>query len=134
MTAGERATTFVTEADGFMGTELVNVLVAQGHQVFALTKSLDAAERVRRAGATAVMGDLLKPGQWQDETARGVPPSTSSVGRRGVSRKRAAAITRDRVVMDANLLDAVPPVPRSGLSTSQTRALRPDRLPLDHGR
>lgn len=109
MAAGASATTFLTEADGFIGTALVKVLVAQGHPVFGLTKSLEAAERLRRAGATPVMGDLLTPGQWQDETAADwvfhLPPHPLDGGR--VSRRRAASITRDRVVMDANLLDAV---------------------------
>ena len=41
-----RATVFVTGADGFLGRELVNVLVARGHQVFALTGSLETAQSV----------------------------------------------------------------------------------------
>jgi hypothetical protein len=32
-----------------------------------LAHSLEGAERVRRAGATAVIGDLAVPGLWQDE-------------------------------------------------------------------
>ena len=63
------ATTFITGADGFIGTELVKVLVARGHQVFGLAASPEAAQRLRRAGAIPVMGDLLEPGQWQDEAA-----------------------------------------------------------------
>ena len=58
-----RATTFVTGAAGFIGTELVKVLVARRHRVFGLTQSVEAAERVRRAGAVPVMGDLLEPGR-----------------------------------------------------------------------
>src|SRR5262249_22143420 len=63
------ATTFVTGATGFIGTELVRVLIAAGHRVFGLVRSAEGAERVRRAGAVAVMGDLLRPGRWQDEAA-----------------------------------------------------------------
>ena len=62
------ATAFVTGAAGFMRTELVKFLTARGHRVFGLAQSADAAERVLRAGAVPVMGDLLEPGQWQDET------------------------------------------------------------------
>jgi len=65
----ERATAFVTEAAGFMGTELVRVLVHRGHKVWGLTPSLDAAEHVRRAGGVPVIGDMRKPGRWQDEAA-----------------------------------------------------------------
>ena len=68
MAGAAGVTAFVTEADGFIGGELVKILVAGGHQVFGLTKSLDARDRVRRAGATPVVGDLLTPGKWQDET------------------------------------------------------------------
>lgn len=99
---------FVTGADGFIGTELVKVLVTGGHQVFGLARSRDAAERVRRAGARAVMGDLAKPGQWQDEAAADwvfhLPPHPFDGAR--VTWQRAAFIGA-RVLMDAHLLDAV---------------------------
>ena len=45
------------------------MLLTRGCRVFGLTPSVEAAERVRRLGATPVMGDLLEPGQWQDEAA-----------------------------------------------------------------
>ena len=106
------ATAFVTGADGFLGTELVKVLVARGHDVFALTRSPEAAQSVRRAGARPVMGDLLTPGRWQDEAvadwvfhlepARWVHPI-----RRREARKRAASMMRARLAMDRHLLDTV---------------------------
>jgi len=104
-----RPTAFITGAAGFIGTELLKILVAGGHQVFGLTPSREAAERVRRAGAVPVMGDLLKPGQWQDEAAADwvfhLPPHPVRGPR--LTRRRAASITRARVLMDAHLLDAV---------------------------
>jgi nucleoside-diphosphate-sugar epimerase len=103
------ASTFVTGAAGFIGTELVKVLLARGHQVCGLTESVEAAERLRRAGAVPVVGDLLEPGQWQDETAADWVfhlSSHSSCGPR-VTRRRAASIARAQVLMDARLLDAV---------------------------
>lgn len=69
MATDTRTTTFVTGAAGLMGSELVKVLVVRRHRVFGLTDSVEAAERVRRAGAVPVMGDLLEPGPWQDEAA-----------------------------------------------------------------
>jgi uncharacterized protein len=102
-------TAFVTQAGGFIGRELLRLLVARGHQVFALTKSPEAAERVRRAGAVPVMGDLLTPGQWQDEAAADWVfhlASRSFDGMRA-TRKRAESVVRDRLAMDAHLLDAV---------------------------
>src|SRR4029450_9708081 len=103
------ATSFVTGASGFMGIELIKVLVAQGHQVFGLARSVAAAQHVRQAGAVAVIGDLLEPGQWQDEVAAEwvfhLPPHPFDGTR--LSRKGAASVTRARVLMDAHLLDSV---------------------------
>ena len=67
MATDTRATALVTAAAGFVGSELVKVLVARRHRVSGLTDSVEAAERVRRAGGIPVMGDLREPGPWQDE-------------------------------------------------------------------
>ena len=99
----------MTGAAGFIGSELVKVLVARRHRVFGLAGSVDAAERVRRAGATPVLGDLLEPGSWQDQAGADwvfhLPPHPVNGPR--VTWRRAAAIARARVLMDAHLLDAV---------------------------
>ena len=109
MAGTNRPTAFVTGAAGFIGSEVVKVLLARGHRVLGLTRSAEAAERVRRAGATPVMGDLLEPGLWQDEAAAEwvfhLPPHLEFSPR--VTRRRADAIARARVRMDANLLDAL---------------------------
>lgn len=109
MASDAKATAFVTGSAGFLGSELIKLLVASGHQVLGLTRSVEAAERVRRAGGMAVMGDLLEPGQWQDEAAADwvfhIPPHPSAG--RHLTRRRAASITRARVLMDGHLLDAV---------------------------
>jgi nucleoside-diphosphate-sugar epimerase len=62
-------TAFVTGAAGFIGIELVKLLVARGFQVFGLARSVESTRHLRRAGAIAIRGDLLVPGQWQDEAA-----------------------------------------------------------------
>jgi nucleoside-diphosphate-sugar epimerase len=109
MATEPRATSFVTGAAGFLGSQLVKLLVARRHQVFGLTESLEAAERVRRAGGMPVMGHLLEPGSWQDEAAADwvfhVPPHAMHGPR--LTRTRAAAVTRARMLMDTHLLDAV---------------------------
>jgi nucleoside-diphosphate-sugar epimerase len=46
-------TTFVTGTAGFIGSELVKVLVARRLRVFGLTDSMQAAERLRPRPATA---------------------------------------------------------------------------------
>lgn len=109
MTTDTRASTFVTGAAGFIGSELVKLLVARRHRVFGLAASVEDAERVRRAGGEPVMGDLLEPGSWQDDAAADwvfhLPPHAVYGPR--VTRRRAAAITRARMLMDAHLLDAL---------------------------
>ena len=103
------ATTFVTGAAGFIGTELVKELTDRGHHVLGLAGSADEAARLRRIGATAVMGDLLVPGSWQDEAGADwvfhLPPHPSYPLH--LTQRRAAAIAGARVLMDAHLLDAV---------------------------
>jgi nucleoside-diphosphate-sugar epimerase len=69
MAADAGTTAFVTGAAGFIGLELIKLLVARGHHVCGLAQCPEAAQRVRRAGAIPVMGDLLEPGRWQDEAA-----------------------------------------------------------------
>ena len=103
------ATTFVTGAAGFIGTELVKELTGRGHHVLGLAGSTDEAARLRRVGATAVMGDLLVPGSWQDEAGADwvfhLPPQQSYPWH--LTQGRASAIASARVLMDAHLLDAV---------------------------
>ena len=101
MAVGAKATAFVTGAAGFIGTELIKVLKSNGHHVFGLTWSLDAARRVRDAGATPVMGNLLEPGQWQDEARAEwvfhLPPHPREAT--GSPWTRAATATRERLLM-----------------------------------
>ena len=65
---------------------------------------------MRRAGAVAVMGDLLEPGQWQDEAAADwvfhLPPHPVRGPRdHAAARRRPSPATASS--MDAHLLDAV---------------------------
>jgi nucleoside-diphosphate-sugar epimerase len=109
MACNARATTFVTGSDGFLGTELIKLLVSRGHRVVALTRSVDGAESMRRIGAVPVIGDLLTPSRWQDEAAADwvfhLPPQPVDRGR--IFPKRAATMARVRLSLDASLLDAV---------------------------
>lgn len=89
--------------------ELVKVLRARGHQVFGLSQSVEGAQHLRRAGAVPVMGNLLHPGQWQDEASADWVfhlPARAEPGER-LTRRRADAIARAGALMDAHLLDAV---------------------------
>lgn len=144
MSRDTAATTFVTGAAGFIGTELVKELAGRRHRVLALAGSTDEAERLRRIGAIPVLGNLLVPGSWQDEAAadwvfhlpahQSYPwPPTES---------RAAAMASARVSMDAHLLDAVAAgATRRVVYVADTNCVGPtaarpiteDELPLSHG-
>jgi uncharacterized protein len=109
MTRDTAATTFVTGAAGFIGSELIKLLKDRGHQVLGLARSVEAAERVRGAGAGPVRGDLLEPGQWQDEAAADwvfhLPPHRVPAPR--LAWRHGEVVGRARALMDAHLLDAV---------------------------
>ena len=105
--AATAPTSFVTGADGFVGIELLKLLVTRGHHVIGLAESVDAATRIRHAGATPVLGSLREAGQWQDEASADwvfhlVPESGPPPNRR-----RATPIARDRAAADARLLDVL---------------------------
>jgi len=105
------ATAFITGADGFVGTALIRVLRGLGHPVFALAGSSDAAEGLRSAGATPVIGDLLESGGWQDEAAADwvfhIPAYPRWNSR--VNSERIMSLARTRVATDARLLDTLTP-------------------------
>lgn len=109
MATHARETTFVTGGGGFIGSELIKVLVARRHRVFCLTENAEAAARVRRCGGVPVMGDLREPGPWQDEAGADWVfhlPAHAMPGAR-LTERCAEGMTRGQVQMDTNLLDAV---------------------------
>lgn len=52
---------FVTGGTGRVGSRMLPRLVAQGHDVLAVARGEEAAERVKAAGAEPVLADLLDP-------------------------------------------------------------------------
>jgi nucleoside-diphosphate-sugar epimerase len=124
MSGDTRPTVFVTGAAGFLGTELVTVLVHRGYEVLGLVESAESARALRHAGATAVIGDLRMPGQWQDEAGADwvfhIPPATAA----GHGRWRSAC-RASRSTLDTHLLDAVAGVTRRIVYVADSRSYRP---------
>src|SRR5690242_20484783 len=58
MAASALMKVFVTGGSGFVGGHTIEALVAAGHEVSALARSTEAAERVRSYGATPVSAAL----------------------------------------------------------------------------
>ncbi|WP_334140964.1 SDR family oxidoreductase [Rhabdothermincola sp.] len=63
---------FVTGGSGFLGRRVIPLLVAGGHEVWALARSREAARAVAALGAIAIDGDLDRPASV-DEALRSTP-------------------------------------------------------------
>src|SRR5262249_26509283 len=104
------ATVFVTGGTGFIGARVVTTLLECGDVPVVLARSPAGARAMEALGARVVVGDLLAPGPWQTEARAAdaivhvAQPATFG-GR--VTEDRARAWRDQRLVMDANLFDAL---------------------------
>jgi 2-alkyl-3-oxoalkanoate reductase len=64
---------FVAGASGAMGRPLVRQLVAAGHEVTGMTRREDRAERIREAGASAVVCDVFDAAALESAVAEAAP-------------------------------------------------------------
>jgi nucleoside-diphosphate-sugar epimerase len=60
---------FVSGGSGYIGSAVVENLVAAGHTVQGLVRSEDAAEAIRRLGADPVLGELGAPSSYETVAA-----------------------------------------------------------------
>jgi len=105
-------TLFVTGGTGYIGSVFVQRALAANYTVQVLTRSETSAERVRKAGAQPILGDLGVKGDWQAVAAaaqRVVHLAQPETFGERVTKQRAERYRMNRLTMDAHLLDALKP-------------------------
>jgi nucleoside-diphosphate-sugar epimerase len=60
---------FLTGGTGYIGSAVLDAFVRAGHQVDALVRNSEKAERVQARGATPVLGDASNPATYADAAA-----------------------------------------------------------------
>lgn len=60
---------FLTGGTGYIGSAVLDAFVRAGHQVDALVRNSEKAERVQGRGATPVLGDAANPASFADAAA-----------------------------------------------------------------
>ncbi|PWK72762.1 nucleoside-diphosphate-sugar epimerase [Aminobacter sp. AP02] len=90
---------FLLGGTGFIGSHVLQRLIAAGHQVIGLARSETSAARLHAAGATALLGDLRKPLEWVAK----IPPVDAVI-------QAASDFGDDMGQVEAALLDALLPV------------------------
>ena len=56
---------FVTGGSGFLGQRLITRLVGEGHTVTGLARSLEAADSIKKAGGTPLIGEFANLSEWE---------------------------------------------------------------------
>jgi nucleoside-diphosphate-sugar epimerase len=103
---------FVTGGTGFIGPELLKLIVAAGYRARVLVRSEAGAQKVRALGCDAILGDILWAGPWQQEALNAdyimhlAQPLTFG-GR--ITQARARKYQTDRIKMDRLLLSILTP-------------------------
>lgn len=90
---------FLLGGTGFIGSHVLRRLIAAGHHVVGLARSEASADRLKAAGATALLDDLRKPGEW----AAKIGPVDAVI-------QAASDFGDDMGPVEAALLDALLPV------------------------
>jgi nucleoside-diphosphate-sugar epimerase len=88
---------FLTGATGYIGSAVLDAALRAGHEVTALVRDPEKAERVSSRGVHAVIGELSKPASYTDqaEAAEAIVHSAYEPSKRGPK--------VDRVAIDAFL-------------------------------
>jgi uncharacterized protein (TIGR01777 family) len=115
---------FVTGGTGFVGSNLVSRLRAQGHGVTVLSRSKAAVDRFGE-GTSVVQGDPTQPGSWQ-ESVKGHDCIINLAGTSLFSRwtpERKREIRDSRISTTRNLVDAIEPAGERAVTLFSTSAV-----------
>ena len=115
---------FVTGGTGFVGSNLVSRLRAQGHGVTVLSRSKAAVDRFGE-GTSVVQGDPTQPGSWQ-ESVKGHDCIINLAGTSLFSRwtpERKREIRDSRISTTRNLVDAIEPAGERAVPLFSTSAV-----------
>jgi nucleoside-diphosphate-sugar epimerase len=120
---------FLTGATGYIGSAVLDALVRAGHEVTALVRNPEKAERVSRLGVEPIVGDLSKPASYMPAAtaADGIVHTAFEFSKNGP--------TVDRAAID-NLISAAERrasngLPASFVYTSGVWVLGDARTPAD---
>src|SRR6185436_6089145 len=86
---------FLTGATGYIGSAVLDAMIKGGHQVTALVRDPEKAERLAARGATPVIGELGLPKTYVNavKAADAVVQTAMEASPRGVEKDRAALET-----------------------------------------
>src|SRR5688572_15069297 len=86
---------FLTGATGYIGSAVLDALLRAGHEVTALVRDPEKAERVARRGVRPILGDLAKPTSYQvpAESADAIVHTAFEYSKRGQKVDRQAIET-----------------------------------------
>jgi uncharacterized protein (TIGR01777 family) len=115
---------FITGGTGFVGSNLVSRLRAQGHSVTVLSRSKAAVDRFGE-GTSVVQGDPTQPGSWQ-ESVKGHDCIINLAGTSLFSRwtpERKREIRDSRISTTRNLVDAIEPAGERAVTLFSTSAV-----------
>jgi nucleoside-diphosphate-sugar epimerase len=89
---------FVLGGTGAIGSAVVRVLLARGHDVVGLARSKASADKLRQAGADVINGDIAVPERW----VTALPPLDAAI-------HMACDFATDMAAVDRCLLDVLLP-------------------------
>ncbi len=103
---------FLTGATGYIGSAVLDAMIKGGHQVTALMRDPEKAERLASRGATPIIGELGLPNTYTKavKAADAVVHTAMESSPRGVEKDRAALETMLSALTEASRADAKPRV------------------------